>query len=144
MSKTPHGVQVLIIDDDKQFRKELLEEIESHSQGLDLGIQIADNFENCSFDHDLYVCAQHVDSQQSCIDQIKKIKDHEPEASVFVILEFNDYDFLKKLFKCGISGVIDKSHIDVSYLLDKARTIAETRVKIERMVQKLNALNSSE
>jgi len=134
-------VQILLIDETKEIAKEFAQELESQANGLEFGIEICQNvnaFEG--FTYDLYVCAQRVPNIEDCIQTIKAIKKKNPRATIFIASSFHDYSFIKPLLKLNVAGLIDKDSIDVSSILEEAQGIAETRIKINKLVQKMNTL----
>ena len=137
-----HTVTILLIDDDARFRQTFANEMSRTSNGIKYNVQCSD-WTRCKtlFNHDIYVCDHKGSKCTESIELIKKIRNQDKSATIFAISSKGDYDLLRKVLELNLDGLIEKDPLDISPILDEAKTISETHKKVENMVKKLQKLS---
>jgi len=135
-------VKILLVDNDKVFCDSFIKELKSSHQDFRMDIECSNKVEKKHSKMDLYIVSQKVNNIKECLNQINFIRNNNLTSPIFVISNFKDFNFMKKLIKLKVSGFIDKDQMDLSSLAEQAIEIYDTRTKVCCLISKLNHLES--
>lgn len=130
---------MLMIDDDAKFYKTL----KSHlSTTVDCSIEWYRELDDkVALEHDVYVVGNHLNGGTRTLEIIKQVLENDPTSMVYVISQNGDYDFLKSLFKAGVSGFLDKNQLDVEPLLKACKKTLRNKKRLTKLSSRLDAIS---